>query len=308
MIKYQQCYDETHPRTDCMNKDSGKGCVEKGMGGHPGAFTDVQLQDCSIACGKKATKDSKTELAFYDDLYTRDNLPNNLEALKKFIPKYYAGEKCSKGDNGYFVIENIKNGLGKNVRTLDFKVGKKTAFGFDSGSFKRHRHGVIDSDAVSTSEKRGYRLEGATGQDNFLEKLVADAKINPNSGFKWTLLQRGKKKLQSSLYHLIPDYVFSQFFQSKKQVEDITKDLKDLIDEFIRPSVEESEKTPPGETITFIGSSILFVIGDRGGTFKLIDFAHPLWNNPEMKCCKAVSPENHKKALDNFLDGLLQFN
>ncbi len=30
-----------------------------------------------------ASKDSKTELAFYDDLYSRDDLPENLEALKK---------------------------------------------------------------------------------------------------------------------------------------------------------------------------------------------------------------------------------
>ena len=26
-----------------------------------------------------------------------------------------------------------------------------------------------------------------------------------------------------------------------------------------------------------------------------------------MKCCKAVKPKNHKKALDNYLDGLLNF-
>ena len=81
--------------------------------------------------------------------------------------------------------------------------------------------------------------------------------------------------------------------------------MNDLKDEFIYPS--KRVETAGGETIAFIGSSILFVIGDKGGTFKLIDFAHPLWNNPEMKCCKAVKPKNHKKALDNYLDGLLNF-
>ena len=117
MVKYQQCYDETHPRTDCMNKDSGKGCVEKGMGGHPGAFTDVQLQDCSIACGKKATKDSKTELAFYDDLYTRDNLPNNLEALKKV---YYMIAKILKNSNKY--LRDI--GFISDYKNCDEYIGK----------------------------------------------------------------------------------------------------------------------------------------------------------------------------------------
>ena len=305
MTKFQECYDEYNPRTECIDKVQGKGCVEPGMGGHPGAFTDVQLDNCKIACGKKASKDSKTELAFYDDLYSRDDLPENLEALKNFIPKYYAGEKCSKKDNGYFVIENIKSGIGSDVRTLDFKIGFKTAFGFDSGSFKRHRHGVIDSDPVSTSEKRGYRLEGATGPEHFLEKVVASAKDDDKSGYKWSLLQRGKKKLQSALYHLSPDFIFSKFFQSKKQVQDIARELNDLKDEFIYPS--KRVETTGGETIAFIGSSILFVIGDKGGTFKLIDFAHPLWNNPEMKCCKSVKPKNHKKALDNYLDGLLNF-
>ena len=84
MTKFQECYDKYNPRTECIDKVQGKGCVEPGMGGHPGAFTDVQLDNCKIACGKKASKDSKTELAFYDDLYSRDDLPENLEALKKF--------------------------------------------------------------------------------------------------------------------------------------------------------------------------------------------------------------------------------
>ena len=64
MPNFQQCYDETNPRTECLDKISGKGCVEPGMGGHPGAFTDVQLDSCKIACGKKASKDSKRNLRF----------------------------------------------------------------------------------------------------------------------------------------------------------------------------------------------------------------------------------------------------
>ena len=57
-------------------------------------------------------------ISFYDDLYMVTGLPDYLESLKTFLPSYYPGEKCKKGDNGYFVIENIKGGVGDNVRTL----------------------------------------------------------------------------------------------------------------------------------------------------------------------------------------------
>ena len=299
MAKTRKCYDKENPRKKCVNKKSGKGCVEEGMGGHPGAFTDVQLSNCKIACGKKASKDSKTELAFYKDLYSRKNLPDHLESLKNFFPKYYPKENCSKGDNNYFVIENIKSDIGNDVRTLDFKIGFKTAFGFDSGTIKRKRHSILDSNLISTSLKNGYRLEGITGPNNLLKNIVINAKNDPNSGYKWTIIQRGKKKLQSSLYTLNYEYIFTKFFQNKKQVRDVAKQLNKLLD-LANGSLETR-----GESITFIGSSILFVIGSKGGTIKLIDFAHPHWNNKKTKCCKNISPQNHGKALHNYMWGLL---
>ena len=307
MSELQQCHDLTRPLTECLDSPPVKGCVEEGMGGHPGAFTDIQLPGCNIACGKKITGDSETELAFYDDLYMVTGLPDYLESLKTFLPTYYPGEKCKKGDNGYFVIENIKGGVGDNVRTLDFKVGKKTAFGRDSGHMKRKKHKLLDT-RFSHSDKIGFRLEGLTGESGLLEGVVDAAKKHKDdSGFEKNVLQRGKKKLQKSLYNLAPDFIFSHFFQTKKQVKDIAIELERLDREFIEPTRRVIEATPNEQTIGFIGSSILLVIGSDGGTFKLIDFAHPKWNNTSVGCCKKSPGDLHKKVVLNYIDGLKSF-
>ena len=309
MDNLQPCHDLTRKRTECLDSPPVKGCVEKGMGGHPGAFTDIQLPGpgCSIACGKKITGDSQTELAFYDDLYNVTGLPHYLESLKRFLPTYYPGEKCKKGDNGYFVIENIKGGVGNNVRTLDFKVGKKTAFGRDSGHVKRKKHKLLDT-RFSHSDKIGFRLEGLTGERGLLEGVVDEAKKHKDdSGFEKNALQRGKKKLQKSLYNLTPAFIFSHFFQTKKQVEDIAKELDRLDKDFIQPTRRVIEATPNEQTIGFIGSSILLVIGSDGGTFKLIDFAHPKWNNASVRCCKKSPGDLHKKVVLNYIQGLKSF-
>ena len=78
MSDLELCHDLTRKRVECLDSPPVKGCVEEGMGGHPGAFTDIQLPGCSIACGKKITGDSQTELAFYDDLYRVTGLPDYL--------------------------------------------------------------------------------------------------------------------------------------------------------------------------------------------------------------------------------------
>ena len=166
-MKTVKCHDKTMSRSHCKTKKKYKGCVESGMGGHPGAFTDVQLDNCTIACGKKISKSSKTELKFYNELYSISNLPPHLNALKNYLPKYYASEKCSKGKNEYFIIENIKSDLGKNIKTLDFKIGFKTAFKFDKGYLGSLRHKIIDRQS-SISHKKGFRLEGITGKDKYM--------------------------------------------------------------------------------------------------------------------------------------------
>ena len=307
MSDLELCHDLTRKRVECLDSPPVKGCVEEGMGGHPGAFTDIQLPGCSIACGKKITGDSQTELAFYDDLYRVTGLPDYLESLKTFLPTYYPGEKCKKGDNGYFVIENIKGGVGNNVRTLDFKVGKKTAFGRDSGHMKRKKHKLLDT-RFSHSDKIGFRLEGLTGESGLLEGVVDAAKKDKDdSGFEKNVLQRGKKKLQKSLYNLAPDFIFSHFFKTKKQVKDIATELDRLDRDFIEPTRTVIETTPNEQTIGFIGSSILLVIGDNGGIFKLIDFAHPKWNNASVGCCKKSPGDLHKKVVLNYIQGLKSF-
>ena len=70
--------DDVHVCRDINNKidtceDYGTPCVGEGMGGHPGAFTDVYVKDgdkCLTACGKKVeSKDSFIEYNFYMNLF-----------------------------------------------------------------------------------------------------------------------------------------------------------------------------------------------------------------------------------------------
>ena len=72
-------------------------------------------------------------------------------------------------------------------------------------------------------------------------------------------------------------------------------------DEFIIQSLSSKE------TIALIGSSILLAKGSKKATLRLIDFAHPLWNNPKSSCCKKRNESRHKKATSNYLFGLLNF-
>jgi hypothetical protein len=318
------CYDENNPMRECPTINMSPCVQPKGMGGHPGAFTNVHIRssdgECKIACGKKISGDSIKEYEFYKKLFTTQNLPHYLENLKKFLPTFYIDDKCNKSfktekkesswfglynkkiishhTNNYFIIDNIMSAVGSEPKNLDFKIGFKTAFQFDKGFMGATRHRLLDNDNFSTSNRYGFRLEGATD----IDELVKKAKTNPNiSNYKKTSLERGKKKQQIALYHLDPEFVFDNFFDSKNQAIELFNELKLLWSEFLEPNINAASRGE--QSVAFIGSSILIVKGKDKITFKLIDFAHPLWNSKET-FNEHITQHRHNKVVENYTQGL----
>ena len=307
------CKDQNNKIDNC--EDYGQHCVGEGMGGHPGAFTDVYLKEgdkCFVACGKKIKKDTLVEYDFYMKLFDNTRvLPEYVKAFRDNIPKFYKSDTCKKEweeegfwlwpsekkSSNYFVIENIKVPVGDNAKTLDFKIGKKTAFKSDKGTIGRVRHWGIDTQ-LSRSKQIGFRLEGATDVKQMMEVAVKNKK---HSGwFDTTIQNLGKKKLQSGLYTLYPQFIWDQFIETKEQATSLKKQLETLDKKFIMPNMEA--ETLNKETIAFIGSSILIVKGDKGITFKLIDFAHPFWNTIDSE-----RHRKHKEIVLNYCEGLKHF-
>uniref|UniRef100_A0A6C0C2A7 Uncharacterized protein n=1 Tax=viral metagenome TaxID=1070528 RepID=A0A6C0C2A7_9ZZZZ len=314
--------DDVHVCRDINNKidscqDYGTPCIGEGMGGHPGSFTDIYVKDgdkCLTACGKKIeSKDSYIEYNFYMNLFDNTkNLPEYLKKFREFLPKFYRNDSCKKeweeGEQfwlwgpekkraNYFVFENIKSSVGKNAKTLDFKLGKKTAFKFDKGSFGNVRHIILDSD-MSRSKSQGFRLEGATDGKEIVEEAKKNKKIS--GWFHTTPQDVGKKQTNSALYTLHANFVWNKFIENKEQASSLKQQLNELDDKFVMPNMEAETKNE--ESIGFIGSSILIVKGDGGIKFKLIDFAHPFWSHPTMS-----KNQHHKEVVLNYNEGLKMF-
>ena len=326
MSDCKKCNDENNPLRECPTINMSPCVQPKGMGGHPGGFTNIHLRteggECKIACGKKITKDTIREFEFYKKLYASKDSPAHIKNLIKFLPKFYTNAECCKGykkeekkdvwfglytkkiinhyTNNYFIIDNMMTDVGSNPQNLDFKIGYKTAFEFDKGFFGSKRHNLLDR-KFSISNKYGFRLEGATDIDNLLKKAKEDTK---KSHFKRNLIQQGKKKDQISLYQLEPEFIFDNFFDSVKQAEELFLELKFLWNEFLEPNIYAAAKGE--ESIGFIGSSILIVKGSKKITFKLIDFGHPLWNSKKTFNDK-ITFRRHARVVENYTEGLRSF-
>ena len=312
--KYKQCAEYT--AAECPS-GIGPLCTGKGMGGHPGAFTDITIKmddKCFTTCGKKLTDETEKEFDFYKALYTEPNLPQHIEKLKKYMPDFFPNEVCekkweekSKGwiwhsmkkkSGIYFPISNIKVGLGDNQKTLDFKIGKKTAFKSDKGAIGRFRHKILDEE-MSRSSEIGFRLEGATQVSGMVEK----AKQEPEkSGWKDTLIQHeGKKQLQAGLYMLYPEFIWDYFIDNKEEGNKLLIQFKNFESDFIHPNIKAA--TEHQQSIGFIGSSVLIAKGANDIKFKIIDFAHPFWDIIDKK----TIPRKHKEIVLNYCVGLLSF-
>jgi hypothetical protein len=312
--QYKQCVDYT--AAECPS-GIGPLCTGKGMGGHPGAFTDITIKmddKCFTTCGKKLTDETEKEFDFYKSLYTEQNLPYHIQNLKKYMPDFYPNEVCEKKweekEKGflwssikkkkgtYFPISNIKLGLGDNQKTLYFKIGKKTAFKSDKGAIGRFRHKILDEE-MSRSSEIGFRLEGATEVNGMVEKAKQESE---KSGWKDTLIQHeGKKQLQAGLYMLYPEFIWDYFIDNKEEGKKLLIQFKNFESDFIHPNIKAA--TEHQQSIGFIGSSVLIAKGSDDIKFNIIDFAHPFWDIID----KRTIPRKHKEIVLNYCVGLLSF-
>ena len=193
---------------------------------------------------------------------------------------------------------------------MDFKLGAKTAFAFDKGASGAARHLFIDTKGSRSSEN-GYRLEGS----NLVKQLISLGKTHKDySGYKSnTILQKSNSKKADNfqLYHLKPNFIFDVFFgENKENAVKVLNELKSLQEDVVQPMFIASENST-SPSIGFIGSSIFFVKGPKGTTFKLIDFAHPvLWNPTNLggelskNIKKAPDFKTHREVVQNYLEGI----
>jgi len=255
------------------------------MGGHVGAFINLKKGKCIINCGKKYAGNSVKEAKFYETLIQL--VDKKLLPLKylKFFPKFYS-KYCTINKDVYFEIENLKIKAGKNAQILDFKIGFKTAYMFNSGFFKSKRHEIINQ--LSTSAKYGFRLEGSSVP-------ISNAQNSQTISMK-SFSSRSKFRY----YSTNPISVFNSFFTTKKSILQAIKSLDDLITEFIIPNHKNALKNKL--SIGFIGASVLFVSGEKSTFAKLIDFSHPVFLTPNTPI---KLKENYLKVIINMTQGVL---
>jgi hypothetical protein len=286
-MKTKKCYNIQNSRKKCKKTKRQKiiPCVEKNMGGQLNNFTNVQVQNCKLMCGKKISKSTK-EYEVYSLLNRKYNFPKHILQLKRFISKFYKKETCSHNNNDYFVLENLKNSVGNNVQTLDIKIGYNTALAFESNMIRSKRHYIIDN-YLSHSSKRGYRIEGLTGYNS--------AKIMKNIKTRSMLSVGDRKKY--NLYKADLSYILSEFFTNRQERIKCLTELKKINKLFVIPNYNAHINGK--ESVSFIGSSILIIKGSKKTIVRLIDLNHPVW-----KRIKQYSKEEEHKSLINFTHGV----
>jgi len=280
------------------------------MGGHPGAFVNVYVENpngtCDIWGGKKWVDDSVTEYEFYQYLYKKGE---NIELFKKFqeyIPEFRPDSKCKPVNpmnkdkkkvldkmNFYFPISNALNGVregNERIHAADFKIGYRTAFLHEKGKSKVAETRKRD-EHQSISDKVGFRTEGSSlveDINNISPKISESgwhettwkgmvAILNPQKSYRDPLsLGPDQKPEQYKMYLLNPGFVFDTMFYNTpdQHIIDFGAKLKKFEKDVIEKNFEafNGDKTP---ALAFIGCSLFLVSGGGGIDFKLIDFAHP---------------------------------
>lgn len=273
-------------------------CVKPGMGGHAGAFVNACYKDGAahhIGCGKKLDAGAAhREHFFYTRLgYLRPDL-KHIASFRSHISAIHG--QCTKGGEQYFIMDNAFEGL-EDAMSLDFKLGRRTAFLIDSSWKKKIIHEQL-IDPLSTSQTAAFRLEGATNRD----QLVKSATHGDGSDCsKMTIPNLADKK---KLYFMHPFFVFEHFFKDDVPLaRSLLAEIRQLNTQFTLPNIQAAMR---GElALAFIGSSILLIRGRRDGadvaTFKLIDFGHPFVYMQDY----GLERNDFLRFVENYTNGLL---
>ena len=155
---------------DCPTRTRNK-CIQSGMGGHADAFVNATFEGrvgCEIGCGKRLdTLASKREVHFYKSMADLGTSNPHIDVFRKHISDVHGF--CTKDDAQYFIMDNALAAFQPDTETLDFKLGRYTAFSGDSGILKSVIHQKI-IDKVTISDRVNFRLEGATRRDSLVER------------------------------------------------------------------------------------------------------------------------------------------
>lgn len=131
-------------------------CVQKGMGGHVGELINVIIRN-RVYCGKLI---NGVEYEFYTEMkkLIRDGKISTL--WKKYLPKMVG--ICTVTSKQYMMIENVFSVFGKSdYDFVDIKLGyRSTHMSRHHDIIRTIRMGILDR--VTTSHKRGFRIEGGT--------------------------------------------------------------------------------------------------------------------------------------------------
>lgn len=292
-------------KTHISKNLSNKVCVKEGAGGKSGVLKNYQLNNTAVACAKLYNKE---EFEFYETVHKLSKKSNykqndNFKILSKYIPKSY-NIICEDDGKTYFVIENLMPN--KESIFMDLKLGYKSAIRKEAGFIKYNRHRILDK-FFTVSNKYGFRLEGS----NFPIMEYLDTGLREIA----TTNKRSKKKYK--MQRLNPIDIFLSFFShnaksggngngmiDKKDIKNVIKQLKELIDKFCLPNIDNILNN--GIAIGLIGVSI-FIYKSPDSKIKLIDFAHPSYvgfNNGNDSDRRMVLEEaiNFTKGLESILD------
>lgn len=294
-------------KTHISKNLSNKVCVKEGSGGRSGVLTNYQLNESTVACAKKY---EEKEFKFYELIHAfskkRDKNYSHFKILDKYIPKNY-NILCKHDNNTYFVIENLMPN--KESIFMDLKLGYESAIKQEAGIIKYSRHKLLDN-LFTISGKYGFRLEGS----NFpiIETINTDLLKIP------TFNKRSREKYKMQRLH--PIDIFKSYFNYEnsnksmifKDIKNVIKQLKELIDKFCIPNIKNILDNKFG--IGLIGVSLFIYKKPHGlSKIKLIDFAHPSYyytinNNSEEDSIDLVLEEaiNFTQGLESILEILEQ--
>lgn len=302
-------------------------CVEKGMAGTT-SFINIIIGNKTY-CGKKITNAKNKELLFYENIYKYKQNPI-INSCKQFMPKYkgvYLGQ--------YMVIENLKDITGTNTKTMDFKIGFKSAFKHNSNRIKLIRHSFINK-FISASSKKGYRLEGVTPDnirqqiiknktvyndnvkyniDKFITTIIKTNENNTiNNSINNTINKLLKIKQKNKISSLLSDKqklynknyynIFDTYYINKTTSIKHEKELTNIVCKFIVPNIKQLLQNR--RSIGLIGSSVLFSSGNKNTVIKLIDFAHATISTTNTNQIKQVI--NYSLGIINLLICLSYYN
>jgi hypothetical protein len=284
--------DEQNGIAACGKPIEPNRCQPEGSGGHPGALFTVE----NGYCAKKQDNEDLFGLKMMCN-------PDYLKIFGDFSIHY---KRMCRDDKGLLrlVMEYAAGDLVKPIG-VDIKIGQKTysrkivnikksgVLGTLGGKRKKKiQMGAIDM--LSTSSKRGYRVEGLMGYSG--DELLAIFR-QEKSGWRGINNKKAKKKeseYRKDIMKSNPDIPFAHLFKLRKD----GKSRQCIHNELIKLQSHISNHMDLFKKFRFVGASLVIYTNDTQPDLcrvKLIDLSNSAETSTEDK---------NKRFVDGFLLGI----